>query len=412
MCDILTRNFKDFITEYQHGFVKGRSTVSNLLIFTNYARNVIESGFQVDCIYTDFRKAFDRVQHGIIIDKLHKLGIHSMMLRWINSYLTGRTQRVKMLGSLSRPINVRSGVPQGSHLGPLFFLLFVNDIVKVLKYSRCLLFADDIKIYAKIRDYLDAVRLQCDLNRLSKWCRINCLELNVQKCFNVTYSRKKKPLLVDYFIDGIKLDRKFKVKDLGVVFDTKVSFNDHIDFITARAYSILGLIKRNCWEMDNVYALKNVYCCLVRSVLEYASVVWNPNYEVHSNRIESIQKQFLLFALRKLGWRNRLELPSYDSRCRLINLESLRARRRKFCALYVFDLITMKIECPQLFSVLKINQHQRNLRTSRIFRLVRHRTNYGNYEPVNNMCRIFNSVQNVYQPGMSRRLFKKSLVFQ
>ena len=301
---------------------------------------------------------------------------------------------------MSRRIHVRSGVPQGSHLGPLLFLLFINDVVKVFKYSHCLLFADDLKIFTKVRNRLDALRLQWDLNRLVDWCKRNRLYLNVTKCFNVTYHRNKSPVLADYFVDDVKLERKLKMKDLGVIFDTKVSFNEHINHITARAYTILGFIKRNCWEMNDVYALKSVYCCYVRSILEYASVVWNPNYDVHSKRIESIQKQFLLFALRKLGWNRRVNLPSYNSRCKLINLESLRARRLKACALFAFDLLTKKIEAPQLRSLIKLNEPQRMLRNNRIFRLAKHRTLYGNFEPVNNMCRVFNSVQHIWLKGL------------
>ena len=161
--------------------------------------------------------------------------------------------------------------------------------------------------------------------------------------------------------------------------------------------------------MSDVYALKSVYCCYVRSILEYASVVWNPNYDVHNKRIESIQKQFLLFALRKLGWNRRSNLPSYKSRCRLIDLESLRARRLKACALFAFDLLTKKTDAPQLRSLLELNEHQRTLRNNRIFRLAKHRTLYGNYEPVKNMCRVFNSIQHLYKPGMLREQFKRDL---
>lgn len=409
VCKVLTLEMRQHISEFQHGFISGRSTSSNLVIFTNYVRNVMESGFQVDCIYTDFSKAFDRVQHDVLIAKLSKLGIHSTLLKWLSSYLTGRTQRVKIRDCISRRIYVRSGVPQGSHLGPLLFLLFINDVVKVFRFSHCLLFADDLKIFMKVRHKLDALRLQFDLNGLNRWCKENKLNLNVSKCFNVTYHRNQTPVLVDYNIDGKKLERKLKMKDLGVIFDTKVSFNEHVNYITSRAYSILGFIKRNCWEMNDVYALKSLYCCFVRSILEYASVVWNPNYDVHSKRIESVQKQFLLFALRKFGWRRQSNLPAYSSRCKLIDLESLRARRLKACALFAYDSLTKRIDSPKLKSLLEINEQPRLLRNNRIFRLAKHRTNYGNYEPVNNMCRIFNSVQHLYEPGISRHRFKMSL---
>lgn len=171
-----------------------KDSFNTCVLFANYARNVMESGFQVDCIYTDFNKAFNRVQHKVWIIKLSKIGIHSSLLNWLTSYLTDRTQRVKIRGSFSRRIHVRSRVPQGSHLDPLLFLLFINDMVKVFKFSECLLSADDLKIFMKVRNRLDAFRLQMDLDRLVNWCKINRLYLNAKKCFNVTHHRNKSPV--------------------------------------------------------------------------------------------------------------------------------------------------------------------------------------------------------------------------
>lgn len=147
VCEVLTEKFKKVISFSQHGFIKGRSTATNLIEFVNEATRVVERGNQLDVVYTDVRKAFDRIRHSSLLYKLKELGMHSMLLNWIESYLCGRTQYVKMMGWKSQSFPVTSGIPQGSHLGPLLFLVFINDVTSVIKSSECSLYADDLKIY-------------------------------------------------------------------------------------------------------------------------------------------------------------------------------------------------------------------------------------------------------------------------
>ena len=397
------------ISDSQHGFMKGRSICTNLLTFTNYAIKVIESKSQLDVIYTDFSKAFDRIQHSILLRKLNRFGIHSNMLKWIESYLTGRTQQVKISTCLSRAFVVKSGVPQGSHLGPLLFILFINDIVDAFEHVTCMLYADDLKLYMKIKSTEDVSKLQSDMDRLAQWCSKNCLYLNVEKCFVSSYYRIKNPIMSTYSINSHILERKTVMKDLGVLFDTQLTFRDHYDYIISKSYSMLSFLKRTCKEMNNVYALRSVYCAFVRSTLEFASIVWNPYYDIHCKRIESIQKQFMLYALRKLGWRNRLELPSYRSRCLLINLELLSDRRRNACIFFVYDLLSDHIDSSHLLSLLKISIPTRtSSRNYDPLLIDRHRTKYGTFEPMTNMCRTFNSAKHLFDFNVSRSMFRDS----
>ena len=407
VCEVLSSQVKTCVSNLQHGFMKGRSTSTNLLLFSNFLRLNIQAKRQVDCIYTDFKKAFDRVDHNVLIAKLRSLGFHSNILQWIQSYLSGRSQNVKIRGFESRYFPVKSGVPQGSHLGPLLFILFINDVVDVFRHCKCLMFADDLKIFMTISNPIDVLKLQSDLNRLNDWCKRNKLYLNVQKCSIMSFYRKRNPILANYFIDDEELKRKTTVTDLGVIFDTKVTFKEHIDNIVTRSYSLLGYIKRTCYEFKSVYALKSVYCLFIRPILEYASVVWNPYYVSYSDRIESIQRKFLLFALRKLGWRRGFNMPSYVSRCKLIHLEPLSKRRLNASLFFIFDLLNGHIDSPEIYSTLKFNPPSR-ARVSDFFTPVTSRTNYGRFEPISYMCLNFNVLfrQGLYHDNMSRDLFR------
>lgn len=407
VCDILYGHFKHIISDCQHGFFKGRSTVTNMLKFTNFSVNVIESGGQVDVIYTDFSKAFDQVKHSYLINKLSAIGVHSSLLNWISTYLCNRRQCVSMLGWKSKSFVVTSGVPQGSHLGPLLFILFINDIVDVFRHSKCLMYADDIKIYKAIKNESDILQLQQDLDSLVLWSHNNGLKLNIDKCCVISYFRKRTPIINTYTIDGVQLERVHKIKDLGVTFDEKINFLNHIETIISKAYSLLGFMKRICFEFKNPYSLKSVFFSLVRPHLEYASVVWSPNYVVHSNNIESIQKKFLKYALRRLNWRDEFVLPSYISRCLLIDLETLSSRRNNACILFVFDILSGRVDSPQILELLNFRVPFRTTRTVELFRLPVHRTNYGLNEPMFNMCRMFNSVSNVHDFNISRARFRQ-----
>lgn len=410
VCSLLISHFKSYITLRQHGFMKGRSTVTNLMEFTQAGLDTIESGLQLDVIYTDFLKAFDRVDHSILVRKLERIGVHSSMLGWIRSYLTGRRQFVLVVGERSRIFPVLSGVPQGSHLGPLLFVLFINDIADIFIHSKCLIYADDLKIFCKVDSIHNAIGIQRDLDSLSSWCQRNRLFLNISKCKVISFHRKLNPVCFQYSIDGVYLARVRQISDLGVLFDERIDFSAHIDSIISKAYSRLGFMKRICARFDDPYCLRNVYYSLVRSILEYASPIWNPGYAVHSDRIESIQKKFLLYALRRLPWRrDSFELPSYESRCRLIQLESLHQRRVNASLFFLFDLLVGHIDTPDLLYVFGINVPSRSLRETNFFHINYHRTNYGLSSPVSSLSLIFNEHSQFFDFTISRDSFRRNI---
>ena len=305
------------------------------------------------------------------------------------SYLMGRFQFVRFLGHDSDTYKVSSGVLQGSHLGPLLFLIFINDVSLFFDIDF-LLYADDLKIFLRVEKTEDCLKLQQNIDKLILWCSINKLYLHVNKCYSMTYSRKLSPINFDYYANDMKIVRCSYFKDLGVTFDSKISFNLHFDNIVSKAMSMLGFVKRMCRDFEDPYTLKALFSSFVRSQLEYASVVWCPNYGIHINRIESVQRNFIRFALRKLPWIDSNAFPSYENRCELIKLETLQNRRVIFNVLFIRDLLMYKISSPYLLSLLNFNTGLLTFRNRSIFKLNRHRTNYGNNEPITNMLKAVN----------------------
>lgn len=226
---------KPQLSTKKHGFVKNRSTITNLLEYKDFLCSSFNSGGQVDAIYTDFCKAFDKVNHAILGRKVRSFGIHGCLLRWVLSYLNNRSQLVAIKGFFSSPVSITSGVPQGSHLGPLLFIMFVNDIVDRIT-CPCLLYADDLKIFTEVNSINDCQMLQNDLRSLSEWCTINKMSLNVGKCFIVSFTRRRSnKIIYTYTLNEKTLDRKSVAKDLGILFDSELSFRDHYELITKRS---------------------------------------------------------------------------------------------------------------------------------------------------------------------------------
>ena len=211
---------KKYISDHQHGFCEGRSTTTNLLTFWNYVSRLYWGRRTVDTIYTDFSKAFDSVSHTYLIQKLKSLGIHGTLLNWCKSYLSGRTFKVVFNGYMSDSFEIHSGVPQGSALGPLFFVIFINDLSQILTDLRVpqshVFYADDLKIYLKIIDSNDSERLQTALNSVWDWCNRWNLKLNLKKCQTITFHSYRNLNIHEtaYHLNNYPLQRVNQINDL------------------------------------------------------------------------------------------------------------------------------------------------------------------------------------------------------
>jgi len=393
------------ISEHQHGFVKKRSTTTNLMTFTNSVITKLEKRHQIDAIYVDFSKAFDKVPHELAIQKLNRLGLPDWITHWLHSYLVSRKAYVKVRSARSPSFDTPSGVPQESHLGPLIFILFINDLCYCLKSSK-LLYADDLKLYRTIITLVDCCALQADVDILYRWCETNGMEININKCKTISFCRIRSPICFDYKINGADLERVNSIKDLGVTVNSKMTFNEHIAATSAKAFAMLGFMRRNTKDFKDVYALKTLYCSLVRSVLEYAVVVWAPYQVGQAARMESVQRRFLRYALRTLPWRDPVDLPRYDERRLLIRLPTLAERRILLQRLFIYDVITGNIECASILEHVWFHAPPRRLRSGNLLWIPGHRTVYGYNNPLDVCCRIFNEVRDKFDFNISKNTFK------
>lgn len=396
------------ISEFQHGFVKKRSTTTNLMTFTNFLSTEIENKHQVDAIYFDFSKAFDKVPHDLAIAKLRHLGFPNWIALWLQSYLTQRKAFVSINGTRSRVISITSGVPQGSVLGPLIFILFINDLCFRLKSGK-LLYADDLKIYRVIMSHLDCCALQNDIDELVNWCQQNGMELNIKKCKSIAFSRRHSRIDFEYMVGSERIECVDSIRDLGVTVDSKLRFNEHVSLTTAKAFAALGFVRRTTNYFKDVYALKSLYCSLVRSILEYAVCVWSPHHTTQIVRLERVQRSFIRYALRQLPWSDPVNLPEYPARCRLIDIETLASRRNNLQRLFVFDLLKGNLDCSSLLDNVPFYAPNRHLRERDLLLIRRHRTSYGFNNPLSKCLRLFNSVSALFDFNVSKYVFKNRI---
>ena len=253
----LLPHVKPYLSEYQYGFLPNRSTLPNLANFTQDVLDGLDDGLQTDTIYTDFEKAFDRVSHQRLLLKLDRYGLHERTLAFMRSYLVNRTQYVNFQRQFSAPYVVNSGVPQGSNLGPLLFLLQLDDIKHVITRSKFSKFADDLRLRKLIKSPTDCEDLQSDLDRIYEWSQENSLLFNIDKCKVMSFSRSHNPILWTYTMNSLPLARITEVKDLGITFTNDLDFSTHIIQIVNNATKSLGFIKANSKNFSNPIVLKN-----------------------------------------------------------------------------------------------------------------------------------------------------------
>lgn len=389
---IIYANTRRLISDSQHGFMQGRSTTTNLFCITQYISESLDSGGQVDVIYTDFSKAFDRLDHGILLCKLRQFGFSDKLSDLLASYLHCRRQYVEYRGFRSDEFIASSGVPQGSILGPLLFVIFINDIVSMLDVD-CLLYADDLKLYSDINSFEDCLKLQMNLDRINNWCITNNLPLNVQKCHVLSFTRRNEQLHYDYTLNNTSLNRVIEFKDLGVIFDSKLSFNQHILSVVLASYKSLGFVIRNSQGFNDISVLFLLFNTFVLSKLEYASIIWNPGYQTYRHSLENIQRKFLKYVSFRADGVYPAVGADQDQLLARYDVLSLSNRRDMHSLIFLFKIIHNKLNCPSILSQLNFNVPLVTTRHTNTFYLLTPRTNLLKFSPLFCLCSIYHRVQ-------------------
>jgi Reverse transcriptase (RNA-dependent DNA polymerase) len=314
----------------QHGFLRGKSTTTNLLDSLNDWTLIINNKKSVIVAYIDFAKAFDSVSHPKLFRKLEAYGIRGLLLNLIKDFLTGRTQYVKVGDFLSDVAYILSGVIQGSCIGPLLFVIFINDLMEMFTdMVRSQMFADDLKLYTVLTTSGGDSFLQEALNKLCAWAKDWQLPISTQKCHIlhigncVTNS--------EFLLNSDVVDMVSSYKDLGVTMDQHLTFSEHVQKITANAHKRANLILKTFVSKDARTLIKafNVY---VRPLLEYCSSIWSPATVKDVNAIEQVQRRF---TKRLWGCRNR----TYGDRLKVLNTEPLELRRIKSDLILAYKII-------------------------------------------------------------------------
>lgn len=390
VCPYIQSHFKLYLSDYQHGFVGSRSTCTNLATFTEMLSDAIDCGKQIDVIYTDFSKAFDRVPHHLLLSKLSAYGITGTLYNWLKSYLENRLFFVVVNGFQSGTYEASSGVPQGSHIGPILFIVFVNDIPHCLKFSECYMYADDLKFTRIIESSDDTTLLQRDIDSLVQWCNDNEMSLNVKKCYHVKYTRKKKVTANVYHVGSNVIQEVDQIRDLGVVFDSTLTFVPHVENVIKKASRMLGFVIRNVTGFRRSSTKILLYNSIVRSILEYCSIIWRPHYATHNLRLERIQKRFLWHLAYASGIQKTKK--SYDARLSHFKMVSLEKRRRISDTVFLYKLLRCKIDCPQLLSKFQFRAPARLPRAPITpLRPPPRRTVLGANSVVPRLCKLLNS---------------------
>ena len=332
ICDEIVEHLSSnqLIRSSQHGFLRKKSCLTNLLSFLEILTNAHEQGKSVDIVFLEFAKAFDKVPKQRLLEKIQAHGIQGNVINWIHQWLSGRKQRVVINGSHSDWSDVKSGVPQGSILGPLAFIIFINDIDCCAEMIDVILkFADDTKAGHQISADRDRQSLQTCLDNLVEWADKWQMQFNISKC-KVMHIGRGNPMHT-YYMSGIALQEVSTEKDIGVLLDSSLKPSKQCAEAARRANAILGEISR-AFHFRDRFVYVNLYKKYVRCHMEFSVSAWCPWSVADKEALERVQRRAVAMVSGLTG-------TTYKERLEEIGLMSLETRRIRFDMIETFKML-------------------------------------------------------------------------
>ena len=332
---------RHLLSPLQYGFLANRSCLQNLLSTYSAISSSLDKSNPTDVVYLDFSKAFDTLPHNELLFKLWSFGITGPLWLWFKNYLSNRKQFVQMADVTSSYLPVVSGVPQGSVLGPLLFLIYINDLPKVITHSNIRMFADDTKLMLDVIKSSPSL-LQIDLHAVYEWCDKWKLKLNLNKCQLIRFSNSQSNNIPPYQINNHPIPNSRMYCDLGIHINDSLTFDDHYKSICSKAYRSLYLIRRTL-HLHNapMQVKKQLYLSIIRSHLTYCSQIWHPHQFKYITMLENVQRRCTKYITNDYT-------SDYKSRLQQINLLPL---------MYWYDLLDLLffVKClktpPDNFSI-------------------------------------------------------------
>ena len=348
----------------QHGFRKGHSTIHSAAQLTSFISSKMDVGLPTLVTYIDFRKAFDCVQHPVLISKLARLNLDQSFIDWIESYLTSREQRVLANGVYSPDGQITQGVPQGSVLGPLFYIIYANDIINTVKHCKVALYADDTVLFTASNNFQKSViSMQKDIDALSVWCNTNGIKANTEKTKVMVFGSSSRLKLVPEFtlqFGGTPLQQVSSYKYLGITLDGQLNFNAHVNKIVASASSKLKQFQRMRGFLSTKAALL-VYKCMLLPILEYGDIFLSATTLLNRKKLQILQNKGLRCALNK-GLDTSREILHEEAR-----ILRLQYRREQHLLNFMFDWASdpSKLRAKPKTGVVTRSSSRKLLRTKR-----------------------------------------------
>ena len=343
------------ISKFQFGFLPNRTLCGNMLSSLYPWCVSYSSSKSTNILYTDIKKAFDSVNHRFLVHILHSFGISIEVIKWLENFLADRQQMVCINNSLSPPLAVHSGVPQGSVIAPFLFLLFINGIADGPCSSQSVdirLFADDSKLFSNAPD-----DLQQAIDEADQWLSQRQLCLAPQKCAILKIKKASVTDSSQFYINSHSVKEVQQFRDLGILVSSDLKWSSHISSITHSA-SVTSYQFRKFIKSKNIWTWIQLYKTYIRPKLEFNTTIWSPFLLKDINKLESIQRKFTKFAFKKCS----IPFENYKSRLYMINMLSLKSRRIFFDLILMYKIINniSDLTFDNYFQLIKTNYSLRS----------------------------------------------------